>query len=680
MPKQFINREISWLSFNNRVLQEAACGDVPLYERIKFLGIFSNNLDEFYRVRVATLRRLVLVNEKDFPEKAAAYTELINSINRITAEGHYEVSRILGTIQEKLKEHHVFLINEKELSEEQGIFIRSFFRTHVRPNLFPVILKNLSRPGLLKDSSIYLAIILKKQGNEQKTTHAVIEIPVQQIDRFIVLPSTDHRHYIIRLDDIIRYCLDDIFGVFGFNQYQAYTFKITRDAELDIDEDISKSFVELITDSIKARETGNPVRFIYDREMPAVLLNALAKTLKIRKRDTVMQGGRYHNTKDFMNFPNIAGKGLSYEPMVQLPNKHILNGRKITSSIRERDIMLHYPYQPYQHIIDLLREASIDPRVRAIKMTLYRLANPSKVVNALINASSNGKQVTVFMEFQARFDESNNIYWSTKLQEAGARIIKTIPGFKVHCKMILIKRIENEQEKLYANISTGNYNETTSRIYADDTLMTADPRITHDVAKVFELFERSYKPMRFQHLIVSPFRTRNFFIGLLNAEIKNARQGKPAWAIIKLNSISDEILARKLLRAAESGVKLQLIIRGICILHSNMHPNLEIISIVDRFLEHSRSLVFCNGGKPKFFISSADWMIRNLDNRIEVTTPIYDPDIQKEMLDMLRIQLSDNSKARIVDKTLNCELKKNDMPAVRAQVDIYNYLKKRHNP
>ncbi|HPG73769.1 MAG TPA: polyphosphate kinase 1, partial [Bacteroidales bacterium] len=584
---------------------------------------------------------MIKVNEKDFPEKSNTYATIVNEINRITADGHKQVSIILQGIQKKLQEENVFLISEKDLSNVQGEFIREFFRTQVRPNLFPVILKQLSRPDLLKDSSIYLGIILKKQGNRQKTIYAAIEIPVDQVDRFIVLPPVDNKHFIIRVDDIIRYCLDDIFAVFGFSHFEAYTFKLTRDAELDIDEDISKSFVELISDSIKARDTGSPVRFIYDKNMPPVLLNAITKVLKIRKRDTVIQGGRYHNTKDFMHFPNTVGKGLSYESLPPLPNSKIQNGRKLTSSIRDNDIMLHYPYQPYQYFIDLLREASIDPRVRSIKMTLYRLANPSKVVNALINACTNGKKVTVFMEFQARFDESNNIYWSTKLQEAGARIIKTIPGFKVHCKLVLIKRIENEQEKRYAAISTGNFNETTSRIYADDTLFTANEEITADVEKVFELFERPYKPIKFQHLILSPFRTRNFFLSLLNIEIRNAKAGKEAWAMIKLNSLSDDLLARKLLQAAECGVKLKLIVRGICIMHSDMHPNLEIISIVDRFLEHSRNMVFCNDGNPRFFISSADWMIRNLDNRIEVTTPIYDPDLKQEMMDMLNIQWAD---------------------------------------
>ncbi|HQP03859.1 MAG TPA: polyphosphate kinase 1 [Bacteroidales bacterium] len=678
MKTTFTNREISWLAFNNRVLQEADSEEVPLYERIRFLGIFSNNLDEFYRVRVATLTRLYKLKEKDFPEKAIIYKDLLDEINDINAHNQNEVSRILQNIQDRLEEKNVFLISEKELSPEQGSFIRQFFKSYVRPNLFPVILKNMQHPSFLKDSSIYLAIILKRHGFAEKTTYAVVEIPVKEVDRFIVLPQAGNKHYIIRLDDVIRYCLNDIFGVFGFDQFQAFTFKLTRDAELDIDEDISKSFVELISNSLKARETGNPVRFIYDKEMPSSLLNALMKALKIRKRDTVMQGGRYHNTKDFMNFPHVSEKVLSYEPIVPLPNKFIQPGKKITSSIRERDILLHYPYQPYQYMIDLLREASIDPKVRAIKMTLYRLANPSKVVNALVNASANGKQVTVFMEFQARFDESNNIYYSSKLQEAGVRIIKTIPGFKVHCKMILIKRIEGDKEKLYANISTGNFNEATSRIYSDNTLLTCDPRITSDVEKVFELFERSYKPMRFQHLVISPFSTRNFFLSLINNEIKNAKAGKPAWAIIKLNSLADEQLSRKLLQAAEAGVALSLIIRGICILNPEGHKNIEIISIVDKFLEHSRVLVFCNGGKNKYFISSADWMIRNLDNRIEVTTPIYNPDIQQELLDMLKIQLSDNTKARIIDNTLRSKMKINDQPKVRSQIDMYNYLKKKH--
>lgn len=676
---EFIDREISWLYFNSRVLQEAESPDVPLQERIRFLGIFSNNLDEFYRVRVASISRLIELNKTDFPEKADYYTTILNRINTISYQQHERIRHIFDTIQKELEKHNIYLIDEKQLTEKQGKYIRILFREKIRSHLFPIILNNLFSPGTLKDSSIYLAIVMSKPNTPANKQYAIIEIPVPNIERFIVLPSENENKYIIRLDDIIRYCLDDIFGVFGYTRFSAYTFKLTRDGELDIDEDISKSFMELLTESIKQREIGEPVRFIYDKEMPDTLLTLLMSKLNIGEQDHPMQGGRYHNSKDLMKFPNLAGSDLSYPITPPLPHKDIPIGKKVISAIREKDILLHFPYQSFQYIIDLLREASIDSKVRSIKMTLYRIANPSRIVNALINASRNGKSVTVFMEFQARFDEENNIFWSTKLQESGVRIIKAIPGFKVHSKLILIRRKEKGINRYYGNISTGNFNEQTAKIYCDDSLLTADPKITDDIQKVFYLFEKSYRLMRFRHLVVSPFKTRNHFLKLLSNEISNAREGKPAWVMIKMNSLSDEKLSRKLYKAAKEGVKISLIIRGINIMIPN-HPNIEAISIVDKYLEHSRIFAFCNNDMNKFFIGSADWMTRNLDNRIEVTTPIYNLELQQELKTMLEIQLKDNTKARLINcKSLN-SFKKTDGEDCRAQKETYNFLKQVHKP
>ena len=675
---KIINREISWLYFNNRVLQEAESQEVPLQDRIRFLGIFSNNLDEFYRVRVASITRLIELNRIDYPDKAEHYTKILNSINSITLEEQNKFHEIFTAIKGELEKQEIYILNENGLTPSQGEYVKDLFRNHIRSHLFPVILKNLSSPESLRDGSIYLAVILEKTNNPDKKQFAILEIPVSTIDRYIIIPSETSKKYIIRLDDIIRYSLDDVFGVFGYDKFSAYTFKITRDGELDIDEDISKSFMELLTESIKQRKTGSPVRIVYDRSMPKPLLKHLMKKLNIKTIDSSMQGGRYHNSKDLINFPKIIGKDFSYPTLPLLPHKDILSGQKVISSIRKKDILLHYPYQSFKYIIDLLREASIDPKVRSIKMTLYRISNPSRVVSALINASRNGKSVTVFMEFQARFDEENNIYWSTKLQEAGVRIIKSIPGFKVHSKLILIRRKEKGINRYYANISTGNYNESTAKIYCDDSLLTADPKITEDVQKVFYLFEKSYRPVRFQHLIVSPFKTRNLFTKLLNNEIKNAKEGKPAWAIIKINSLADEKLARKLMKAANNGVNIKLIVRGINILIPEEHPNIEVISIVDMYLEHSRIFAFCNNKHPKYFIGSADWMIRNLDNRIEVCTPIYDLDLQKELQEMLNIQLKDNTKARIINSMDKNSFKKSGGKKIRSQISIYEYLKSIH--
>lgn len=676
---EIIDREISWLYFNSRVLQEAESKDVPLQERIRFLGIFSNNLDEFYRVRVATITRMIELNKTDYPEKSEYYTKLLQQINDISYKQHEKIRNIFSSIQKELEEYNIFIIDETQLTSKHQVYVKQLFSDKIRSNLFPLMLKNLTALESLKDGSIYLAIVLEKTDNPDATNYAVIEIPTHSFSRFVILPSENNAKYIIRLDDIIRYCLDDIFKVFGYDKFSAYTFKLTRDAELDIDEDISKSFMELLAESVKQREAGVPVRFIFDRNMPDDLLNKLMKQFNIGTQDHTMQGGRYHNSKDLMSFPNIAGDELSYPPILELSNKYIQPGKKIFSAIRERDIMLHYPYQSFQYIIDLLREASIDPKVRSIKMTLYRIANPSSVANALINASRNGKTVTVFMEFQARFDEENNIYWSTKLQEAGVRIIKAIPGFKVHAKLILIRRKEKGLNRYYANISTGNFNEKTAKIYCDDSLLTTDPRITDDVHKIFYLFEKSYRLMRFNHLIVSPFKTRNHFIKLLNNEIANAKAGNKSWVIIKMNSLADEKLAKKISKAAKNGVKVYLIIRGINILIPDTNPNIEALSIVDKFLEHSRIFVFSNNGNPKYFIGSADWMTRNLDNRIEVTTPIYDKYIQEELQTMLDLQLRDNTKARLwKSKDLN-EFRQVKGKPVRSQVEIYNYLRTKHN-
>lgn len=673
-----LNRDLNWLYFNGRVLQEAADPRNPLLERLKFLGIFSNNRDEFFRVRVATLNRLLKMERMHY-DMPVNPKKTLKEIGELVQSQEREFVQVYESIVGDLASKDIFIINEKQLTAEQGILVKRYFQEQIRVSLFPIMISSLRDISTLRDKSIYLAVTLGRCDKALKDDYALIEVPTKTLSRFFILPCMGKKHYIILLDDVIRYCLSDIFSIFGYNTFSAYTVKITRDAEIDIDTDVSKSFLEVMSESIKQRKRGMPVRFVYDKEIPPELLKIITKQLEITKDDPIRGGGRYHNFKDFMGFPNLGHPELEYEKLVPLTHRDLPVNRSILSSIRKKDIMLHYPYQSFQYIIDLLREASIDPRVRSIKMTIYRAARNSGVINALINAARNGKYVTVFMELQARFDEEANISWTGRLHEEGVKVIHSIPGFKVHSKLILIRRKENNKNFYYAFIGTGNFNEDTAKVYSDLSLLTADQEICADVVNAFHLVEENYRPYKFRKLIVSPFNMRNFFLNLLNHEIKNALEGKEAWAIIKLNSLVDETMVKKLYKASQSGVKIKLIIRGICTLVPGIpgiSENIEAISIVDRFLEHARVLAFCNGGDSRYFITSADWMVRNFDNRIEVACPIEDPNLKNMLKQMLEIQLSDNTKSRMISQDHMNEYKKDDKPAVRSQVAIYEYLKK----
>jgi polyphosphate kinase len=676
-----IHREISWLHFNDRVLQEARDETTPLIERLKFLGIFSNNRDEFFRVRVATLTRMLNVEKLDYRIKSSP-DDILNQIFEIVADQEKVFTDTYAEIVEKLKGRNIFIINENQLTPPQGEFVTNYFHQNVRPLLFPIILDNLKESTSLEDRSIYLAIQLLSTSDPDKEEFAITRVPVQQLSRFLILPPEDGKIFIILLDDVIRYCLQYVFSIFGYDTYNAYTIKITRDAELDIDNDIQKSFLEIMSESLKQREWGDPVRFVYDKAIPKNLLKIIRDKLRLSDDDLQRGGGRYHNFKDFMNFPKVGPADLCYPASPPLPHRDLPINKSIFEVIRQQDIMLHYPYQSFQYIIDLLREASIDPKVRSIKMTFYRAASHSNVINALINAARNGKSVTVFLELQARFDEEANIFWAEQLQKNGVRILPTIPGLKVHSKLILIRRKENQQNVYYANISTGNFNESTARVYADESLLTSHPGITSDVYKVFQLFETRYSIPKFKELIVSPFSTRDFFIQKLNREIKSASEGKEAWAIIKLNSLIDKKIIRKIYSASRAGVKIKIIARGMCVLIPGIKDNsenIEAFSIVDKFLEHSRVYVFCNGGDNKFYIGSADWMQRNLDYRIEVTCPVYDKKIKEELWTMLQIQMNDNCKSRIISReNPNQYRKTTSEKPVRSQVEIYNYYKKKY--
>lgn len=678
-----LNREISWLQFNERVLQEAADHRNPLIERIKFLGIYSNNMDEFFRVRVATIKRLQSIRKTkndylDFnPQKTL---EFIYETDKKQQKLFLSIYRVL---LKELHQQNIYIQNEKQLTAVQGKFVKEYFRKNVRPFLFPIMLKKFKDANSIKDTSIYLAIHMHSKAIPNHEDFAFVEIPVNNVGRFLILPEIDNKKFIMLMDDVIRYCLVDIFSNFDYTHYSAYTFKITRDSELDLDNDASKSFIELISESLKQRKKGAPVRLVYDKYMPEKLLKKISGLMKLHKPESLIGGSRYHNFKDFMDFPNVGSKDLEFESMPPLLHPELKNQRSIFNVISKKDVMLAFPYHSFQHIVDMLREASIDPYVTSIKMTIYRVAKRSGVINALINASRNGKQVTVFMELQARFNEEDNIYWTQKLQEAGVKIISSIPGFKVHAKLIIIKRVCEREKKTFVNIGTGNFNEITSNVFSDVSLLTTNPQICAETERVFSLFESYYKPQEFKKLVVAPFSMRSFIINMLNNEIRNAEKGKDSWAIIKLNNLVDAKTVQKLYQASQAGVKIRLIIRGICVVKSGvpgLSDNIETISILDRFLEHSRIFCFCNNGKEDIYISSADWMIRNFDNRFEVACPIIDPELKKDVRKILQINLNDNQKARLLsDKYINPYKVANDEPAVRLQYDLYEYFKNKSN-
>ena len=648
------NKEISWLSFNARVLQEAADPNVPLLERIKFLGIFSSNMDEFFRVRVAILKRLCDLGPeaKTFighdPKKILK--RLQNQVLNLTEEFDHVYDQLL----QDLKKNRIFILNEKELSPQQGEFVKSFFSEVVRPKLIPIMLDEINHFPDMRDESIYLAVCLSKSGTEA-LRHALIEIPSVWIPRFIILPGQRRKRSLIILDDVIRYNLKDVFSIFDFDRFSAYTVKLTRDAELDIDDDLSQSFVKKMARSIKLRKDGNPVRFIYDAEMDRSFLNLFIKNLNLSDEETLIPGARYHNFKDFMRFPDFGEDRWKYPKSAPLSHPHIPPRKSLLDVIRQQDILLHYPYHSFSYVNDLLREASMDPNVTSIRITLYRVAKYSSVINALINAVRNGKSVTVILELQARFDEEANLHWAHKMQEEGVRVIYGVPGLKVHCKLILITHKHKTNKEFFAAIGTGNFNEDTARLYSDHTLFTSDERLTREVYKIFSFFESNYNVTTFKHLIVSPFNMRKAIHKLIHAEIRNAKEGKDARIFIKCNNLVDTKIVKQLYKASKAGVQVRLIIRGMFALIpgvEGMSENIKAISIVDRYLEHSRIYQFHNGGDTRIFLTSGDLMTRNIDRRVEVTCPIYDESLKRELMTFMELQWQDNVKARQLDEQL----------------------------
>ncbi len=676
---RFINREISWLSFNERVLQEAADSGVPVIERLRFLGIFSNNQDEFFRVRVATLRRLEALGKKAKALVGDKPKKILEEVQRTVLKQGKLFEEIYSDIQQELKKQKIFIINEAQLTKEQGEFVKNYFTERVRPTLVPVMLNQVKSFPYIKDKVIYLAIKLTLKDKPAQKQYAIVEVPTDMADRFIVLPSHNQNQYVILLDDIIRYNLPEVFGTFPFTEIDAYTIKVTRDAELDIDNDISQSFMDKISKSVKARQKGTPVRFVYDGRIAKDLLDFIKGKMNLKENDNLQPGGRYHNFKDFMKFPNLGGPHLTYDKLKPLTHRLLSGTQSFFEILKQRDLMLHYPYHRFSHFIDLLREAAIDPNVKTIKITLYRLAAKSMVINALVNAAKNGKHVIAVVEVQARFDEEANIKWAKELQDEGIQVIYGVPGLKVHSKLCIISRVEAGKLVNYVNITTGNYNENTSEVYCDDALFTSDKKITKEAEHIFEFFEKNYRVHHFKHLLVSPHSTRKRLIKLIENEAENARAKKKAEIFLKMNSLVDEEMIKALYDASRAGVKIRLIIRGTCALIpgiADMSENIEVISIIDKFLEHSRIYIFHNGGEELYYISSADWMTRNLDHRIEISCPIYDEGLQQELRQMMEIQWKDNVKARVLNESQNNAHRVNNAKEkTRAQLATYEYLR-----
>lgn len=680
--KQTIVRDISWLAFNARVLQEAKDSSNHVFDRLHFLGIFSNNLDEFFRVRVATLNKMTRLGKTGKMHLEANPEKILAEIQDIVIAQQTAFDQVYTDIIKELGKKNIFIKNEHQLSKLQKTFVRDYFDEHIHSQIIPLMIESIAYMPLLKDKSIYLACVLSNNTKHKLQRYALIEIPTKVLPRFVILPSEKKEKNIILLEDIIKFNLPHLFAPFGYNHIKAHIFKVTRDAELELDNDINTNLITEIEKGLKNRKKGRTTRFVYDREMDETLLNYLVKRLGLTKKDNILPGGRIHNFKDYMNFPADVFNDLEQRPK---PFVHPLLEQpcRIMDVIQERDVLLHFPYHSFDSIIDLLREAAIDPYVQTIKITCYRLADDSKLINALLNAVRNGKEVTVMLELRARFDEEANLLWKKRLEEEGVKVLLGFPDMKVHAKLCVIKKKEASITKQYAFISTGNFNEKTAQYYGDHCLLTTNKEIIADINTIFSFLDAQHpKIERLENckvLPVAPLNMRKFFVQQMNKEIKTGTK-KQASMIIKLNNLVDKELIAKIYEATKAGVTVQLIIRGICCAYTdknNQTGTIEAISIIDRYLEHARVFVFNNGKKPNVYISSGDWMIRNLDYRLETACPIYDLRLQNELIDILGIQLAENIKGRTLDNEQRNEyvIRKKGQPEVRAQKAIYQYLK-----
>lgn len=674
-----IPRDISWLSFNARVLQEAADTTVPLRERIKFLGIFSNNLDEFFRVRVAELKRILAYEVKTGVAMDEAPPGILEAIQEIIFEQQKMFNNTWKNIKQELNRQHIYLLNEKQLNANQKLFVLNYFNEEVRGNIVPLMIEDMQAFPFLNDKSIYLACTLKARNKPEK--YALVSVPARRLPRFILLPSNAGRKDIILLEDIIRFCLPQLFSYFNYTQYTAHLIKLTRDAEMDLDSELNIPFIQKIEKGLKKRKKGMPVRLVYDAAIDKDLLAYIIKRMHLTKKDYLLPGGRIHNFKDFTDFPGAVFAKEDARKKKPFIHPLLQKNSRITDVVMQQDVLLHTPYHSFNSIIDFLREAAIDPEVSSIKITCYRLAARSKIINALTNAVRNGKLVTVVLELTARFDEEANLEWKDELEEAGVKVLLGVPGMKVHAKICLVKKMVNGRTVHYGFVGTGNLNERTASVYSDLYLLTSDRFIMADVNRIFTYLEQPKSMQKVlkqcQTLLVSPVNMRKRFTKLIAKEITHAKKGKPASIIVKLNSLSDYAMIVQLQDAAKAGVNIKLIIRGICCMLTENPKNkttVQAISIVDSYLEHSRILAFHNGGKEKIFLSSADWMVRNLDYRVETACPVKEKALRKEIMDMLQLQLQDNVKARKLDNKLSNGYQQTSTAALRSQPAIYQYL------
>ena len=672
----FMPRELSWLSFNARVLQEADNSAVPVIQRLRYLGIFSSNLDEFFRVRVAEIRRLIVVSTGAKRQRAKA---LLETIQQRIVELQTEFDRIQVGVMAELRKRHIYIVDETELTKKQMEFVEIYFTEKVLRNLEPILLNDDVAMPALADESLYLAVNLETTEGIQ---HAVMEVPSDVLGRFIAIPrgrDPKGKVYIL-LDDIIRACLPRVFrGVFDIQSAHAYCFKFSRDAEIEIEASINESLIEKMASSLKQRRKADAVRFVHDSTMPEPLLDHLRKRLGFGRYDSLIPGGRYHNSKDYIGFPNEGPKYMEFKPLPPVRIPELDASTNIFNELRKRDYLLYYPYHPFDYVVDILKTAAIDPTVTSIRICLYRVASNSQIVDALINAQFNGKRVRVVVELAARFDEQANIAWSERLTEAGIEVIFGIPGLKVHSKLFLIERMEAGTLVRYSHVGTGNFNEKTARLYTDFTLLTPDPVIGEHISQVFDFLKYNYQRPNYQQLLVSPHTSREGLVNLIDGEIENARAGFRAQLFLKCNNLVDRQLTLKLYEASQAGVEIKLIIRGMCSLLpgvSGISENIHAISIIDRYLEHPRVYVAYNRGKPKYYMGSADLMTRNIDHRVEVLCPVNDPEAQQTLQDVLDQQWHDNVKARVIDagQTNQMVSSQGKAATVRSQETIHRYF------
>ncbi|MGY3915538.1 polyphosphate kinase 1 [Aeromonas australiensis] len=678
--KLYEEKELSWLSFNERVLQEAMDKSVPLIERVRFLGIFSSNQDEFFKVRVSDVKRRILINEVHGGDDEAKV--LLRAIQQKVMALGEAFDNTYKELLIALARHNIFLVNENQLSEPIQQWLRVFFKEKVLRHIIPILLnKEVNPVKFLKDEYTYLAVEMKKNG--QVIQYALVEVPTDDLPRFFQLPpeGTRRKKQIIILDNVIRFCLDEIFkGFFDYDEIAAYAVKLTRDAEYGLSDQLDLSLLDKMSDGLKQRLTAMPVRFVYEREMPAAMISFLKLKLQISSYDAIMPGGRYHNFKDFIGFPNVGRDYLENPKLPALDCRDFDGFVNAFDAISKQDILLYYPYHKFHHFTELVRQAAFDPAVSAIRINIYRVAKKSRIIHSLIDAANNGKKVTVVVELRARFDEAANIDWANMLTDAGVKVVFGVPSLKIHSKLCLITRHEQGEAVRYAHIGTGNFNEKTAKIYTDFSLLTRNPDITAEVESVFEYIEYPYRRYKFNHLLVSPINSRRQLYRLIDNELTNAKAGQPSGIILKINNLVDRDLINRLYAASQAGVPIQMIIRGMCALRPGvpgLSDNIKVISIIDRFLEHPRVMVFHNKGTPQLYISSADWMSRNIDGRIEVGTPIYDERLKQRIMDILELQLSDTCKARVIDADQKNEyVKRGNRRKVRSQVAIYDYLKR----